>query len=153
MLHFSYSLVIILLVCCIAGNNDNVVSRAVALWILKSRELHNIPRSVMSTITEDVQFLLGSVIDNVRSKVQLLFDDVDSTTEAKTIISQYLCSINHHLFQGLDTDSKQMSYFRRNFGLVVSKSWLDLELATYPYCYMYVIVKKKIPCDELLCMV
>ena len=97
----------------------------------------------MSTITEDVQFLLGSVIDNVRSKVQLLLDDVDSTTEAKTIISQYLCLINHHLFQGLDTDSKQMSYFRRNFGLVVSKSWLDLESATYPYCYMYVIVKKK----------
>ena len=82
MLHFSYSLVIILLVCCIAGNNDNVVSRAVALWILISRELHNIPRSVMSTITEDVQFLLGSVIDNVRSKVQLLLDDVDSTREA-----------------------------------------------------------------------
>jgi len=100
MLHFSYSLVIILLVCCIAGNNDNVVSRAVALWILISRELHNIPRSVMSTIT-DFQFLVGSVIDNVRSKIQLLLDGVDSTTEAKRIINQYLCSINHQMFQGL----------------------------------------------------
>ena len=89
------------MLCFIAGNNDSIISRALALWILKSRELHNIPRFVMSTITEDFQVLLGSVIDNVRSKIQLLLDGVDSTTEAKRIINQYLCSINHQMFQGL----------------------------------------------------
>lgn len=101
-------------------DDGDTISRAVALWLLRSRELHNIPQSVMNTITNDIQFLFDTVIDNLKYKIGSTFNNAANIREAKELINNHLCSPNYHIFQGIETHAKQMSYFRQTFGLVVS---------------------------------
>ena len=44
-----------------------MIQRAVALWILKSRELHKIPVSVMDGIAKDLQSLFDVMTESIRS--------------------------------------------------------------------------------------
>lgn len=84
-------------------DDRDVISRAVALWLLRSRELHSIPKSVMSTITNDIQFLFDTVINNLKQKIGSTFNDAVNIREAKELINHHLCSLNYNIFQGIET--------------------------------------------------
>lgn len=74
----------------------------------------------MSIITKDIQFLFDTVIDNLKCKIGSIFNNVANIREAKELIIHHLLPSNCHIFQGIETHAKQMSYFRQKFGLVVS---------------------------------
>jgi len=48
----------------IRRSTDN--SRVVALWLLKLKEVHGMPQSVMRTITEEVKTLFDSLMENFK---------------------------------------------------------------------------------------
>ena len=86
-----------------SDSDNDVISRAVALWLLRSRELYNISLSVMN-ITEDIQFLFGIFIDNLKCKIGPIFNNAPNIREAKELINHHLCSSNWHIFQGLEIE-------------------------------------------------
>ena len=51
------------------GNNHGEIKGAVALWFMKSSELHKIPESVMSTIVADVQSLFDVIMKSLNSNI------------------------------------------------------------------------------------
>ncbi|XP_065893395.1 uncharacterized protein [Dysidea avara] len=97
-------------------STDN--SRVVALWLLKLKEVHGMPQSAMSTITEEVQTLFDSVIENIGCQIGTMMDSAANMAEAKLLIHQHLYSATSRLFRGFQTPAQQLTYFRDNFNLV-----------------------------------
>ena len=78
------------------------------------------PQSAMSTITEEVQTLFDSVIENIGCQIGTMMDSAANMAEAKLLIHQHLYSATSRLFRGFQTPAQQLTYFRDNFNLVVS---------------------------------
>ena len=96
------------------------IQRAMALWFLKSREIHKIPLSVMDDIAKDIQSIFDSVVENFQSNIHSILHEAANLSEAKEKMSMYTSTFNFNLLQGLHSQSAQMQYFRRHFNLVVS---------------------------------
>ena len=94
------------------------MKRSIALWLLKSSEVHKIPESVINTVVIDVNDLFTYIMESLSSKVTALFLAASSINEAKQTILQHF-HLSYNLFQGFQTQAKQMSYFRQNLHLVV----------------------------------
>ena len=100
--------------------NPFVIQRAIALWILKSRELHHIPMSIMNFIIDDVQSLINLIIGNLE---QMTMSELSNTrtsiSEIQESVSQNY-KLNYDTFQKFRTESMQLLFFRQQLNLVVS---------------------------------
>ena len=96
------------------------MKRAVALWFIKSSELHKIPESVMNMIVADVQSLFDVVMKNLNSNIKSILQTAPNINRAQEIITQHFHSSTHSIFQGFQTHAMRISYIKQNFGLVVS---------------------------------
>ena len=105
------------------------INRGVAIWLLKSREIHKIPESVMSTIMADVQDLCSHIMENLLDKSIAILHNATSINIAENMIRDAFQSQTRDIFQGLQTKATQLCYFRSHLGLVVSH---NLTYYTYP---------------------
>ena len=96
------------------------IQQAVALWLLKSRELHNILVSVMDGIAKDMQSLFDVITESIRSTLHSILTGAAYLTEAKAQISTYMSGCNFNILQGLHSQSAQLQYFRNHLNLIVS---------------------------------
>jgi hypothetical protein len=100
---------------------EEVMQRAAATWILKLREGHRIPLSVMDAIISDLQSLLHVAHSQLLEAVKLLLRQAGVSSEIAERIRGELVRANPgSIFRGLQMQSQQLQYFRSHFGLVVS---------------------------------
>ena len=97
-----------------------MIQRAVALWILKSRELHKIPVSVMDGVAKDLQSIFDAMTESIRSTLHSILTEAANLTEAKAQINTYMSGGNFNILQGLHSQSAQIEYFRNHLNLIVS---------------------------------
>lgn len=90
-----------------------------ALWFLKSREIHKIPLSVMDSIAKDMQSIFDLAVENFQSNIHSILHKAVNLNEAKENIFKYT-NFNLNLLQGLHSHSAQLQYFRNQFNLIVS---------------------------------
>ena len=69
------------------GNNHGEIKRAVALWFMKSSELHKIPESVMGTIVADVQSLFDVIMKSLNSNITSILQIAPNVNAAQEIIT------------------------------------------------------------------
>ena len=98
------------------------IQRAVALWILKTREVHKIPLSVMDNVAADAQSLFELVLGQISNHLCASLEEATSVAEAKDCVFRELsgAGTSFNILDGLETQSKQLSYFKRHFHLIVS---------------------------------
>ena len=102
--------------------SEEILQRSAALWILKTRDPHRIPQSVMDGMVSDLGSLFQCALAGISSKVQCTLKDGGA-------IDNLLRSVLGHLdvgtpfsdiFKGLKTHHEQLKYFKEKFDLVVS---------------------------------
>lgn len=105
------------------------MQKASAMWILKTRELHRIPQSVMDMMIGDIQSLFQTSLFGISQRVKMTLSEagIDDSI-SKSILSNFkegqpFCNV----FSGLQSHHHQLIYLKRNCDLVVS----------YCYDYMY----------------
>ena len=100
---------------------EAVMQRAAATWILKTRECHRIPLTVMNEVISDLQSLLQVAHSQLAGALELPLSETGVSAEAAERIRHEIHKANPALiFQGLQTQSQQLQYFRTHFRLVVS---------------------------------
>jgi len=101
---------------------SEMITRAVAMWILKSREIHKLPLSVMNNIMEDIQSLLDVIVGSLKTKIlsQLSSSRSLSITAVEKIVAEQFEMLSSNVFKSFRTNSLQMRFFRQHMGLVVS---------------------------------
>ena len=106
----------------IRTDNAAAIQRDVALWILKTREVHTIPLSVMDNIAADAQSLFELVMGQINNHLCACLEKAESVTEAKDCINKELSEAGSlfNILHGLETQSKQLSYFQKHFNFIVS---------------------------------
>ena len=95
------------------------IQRAAATWVLKTRESHRIPLSVMDSLIYDVQSLFDIVVGNLSSQVQDCLQYSGVSQGVVESVESIFCNCPP-VFAGLRTQQQQLSFFRRNFNFVVS---------------------------------
>ena len=86
--------------------------------ILKTRESHRIPLSVMDSIIYDVQSLFEVALCRLNREVAKLQTSVISQEVVESVDSIF--TNFPQVFEGLQTQQQQLSFFRRNFNFIVS---------------------------------
>ena len=99
---------------------DGVIQRAAAIMLLKAREKHRIPLSVMDAIVNDVQSLFDIVNVTLSTRVQTYLQSVGASEEAVEGI-HLLFNNCPRLFEGLQTQQQQLSFFHKNFHFIVRR--------------------------------
>lgn len=87
--------------------------KAAALWILKTREVHKTPLSVMDNIISDVQGLLQSALAHLYQHTKNILPENEAVDLALSESSPFI-----DIFAGLKTQ-QQLNYFRDEFKMVV----------------------------------
>lgn len=96
------------------------LQKAAATWILKTRESHRIPMSVMDSIIQDVQSLYEIALAQLSGGVQRILHDAGVTSSVQdTVAREFTDGVSTHMFTGLSTFSQQMTYFKQHFNLIV----------------------------------
>lgn len=88
--------------------------KAAALWILKTREVHKIPLSVMDNIISDVQGLFQSALTHLYQHTKSILPENEAVDLALSESSPFI-----DIFAGLKTQQQQLNYFRDEFKMVV----------------------------------
>lgn len=103
-------------------SSDDVLQRAAAMWILKTKEKHRIPQSSMEAIIRDVQGFLQLVLGEIHSALSSSLSeaalDASSLSSMASIFQPD--SIFGNPFKRLQTQHLQFKYYKDNFGFVVS---------------------------------
>ena len=89
------------------------------MTILKSHEKHKIPLSVMHSIINDVQSLFQIFTANISEKVQEYLLNVGVSHDVSAGIDPAVFNECPRVFEGLQTQQQQLSYFRMNFNFIV----------------------------------
>lgn len=105
------------------------IQRAAATWILKTRESHRIPLSVMDSMIQDVQSLFDIIVSNLNSEVQSCLQNSGVSQGIVESVGSMFGNCQR-VFAGLQTQQQQLSFFRRNFNFVVSLSSTEYFIAT-----------------------
>ena len=93
---------------------------AAAMWILKTRENHQIPISVMNSIISDVQSLFELGLNDLKDDVKQVMDQAGISNETIGAVQMRISGSTHaKIFQGLETQAQQLTYFQQNLNLVV----------------------------------
>ena len=101
------------------GYPETTVQQAAAVMILKAREKHKIPLSVMDAIVNDVQSLFDIANTTLSTRIHTYLQSVGASQEVAEGIDQ-LINNSPGVFEGLKTQQQQLSFFRRNFNFIVS---------------------------------
>ena len=100
---------------------EDTLQKTAAMWILKAREEHRIPLSVMDGMMGDFQSLHQVAMEACRHQVEATLKETgtsdDTITSALVHMSEGSPFTN--LFRGLQTQHQQFAYFSAHFGLVV----------------------------------
>ncbi len=101
---------------------EQSIQKAAAVWILKTREGHRLPLSVMDSIISDLQSLHSLVLGNIRDRIETTLQEASVPVDVGESILQHVSddSAYANIFKGLETQSQQLRYFRNHFHLVVS---------------------------------
>ena len=101
---------------------SEIITKAVAMWILKSREIHKLPLSVMNNTMEDIQSFLDVIMGSLKTKIlsQLSSSHSHSITAVEKIVSEQFEMLSSNVFKSFRINSLQMRFFRQQMGLVVS---------------------------------
>ena len=94
------------------------LQKAAATWILKTREVHRIPLSVMDSIIQDVQSLYAIALSSLSGQVTACLESADVPRDVLDSVTT-IFSNPSQVFEGLQTQQQQLSYFRTNFNFVV----------------------------------
>ena len=103
----------------ITGDPEKSLQQAAAFMILKTREKHKIPLSVMNSIVNDVQSLFDIAITTLSAQIHTYLESCGTSKEVAEGIDQ-LIKNSPGVFEGLKTQQQQLSFFRSNFNLIVS---------------------------------
>ena len=104
---------------------EEAIQRAAALLILKIREGHRVPLSVMNDNVADVGALYQLALSAIRQRVKSTMNDAGVSN---TVVESTMCHLSDespltNIFRGLTTSYQQLQYFKKNFDLVVSMAW------------------------------
>ena len=95
--------------------------KAAAMCILKMRECHCIPLSVMDSIISDVQSLYKVALQQLGDHVQHALNEAGVDPDVIHSVTGEIADGAHtQLFEGLATQSQQIAYFKDHFKFVVS---------------------------------
>ena len=104
-------------------NADCVISEEIvaALWILKTRDTHRIPQSVMDGMVSDLGSLFQCALAGISSKVQCTLKDGGATDNLlRSVLGHFdVGSPFSDIFKGLKTHHQQLKIFKENFDLVI----------------------------------
>ena len=92
------------------------MQKASAVWILKTRELHRLPLSVMDAVMVDIQSLYDMSLQNT-CVTSILRDAKVDTFTIEQVSKEF--TTRKKIFSGRKTQSQQMKYFSENFNMVV----------------------------------
>ena len=102
--------------------DENQVQRAAALTLLKIREVHRLPQSVMGAITADFQSLFDVALTVLKHSVTSTLQTAEVNPETTQEVTGHfeIPSSYTSLFRGLQTQHQHLQYCKRHFNLVVS---------------------------------
>ena len=103
------------------GITTNELERSAALWILKTKECHRIPQSVLDGMLPDLISLFqeASTLAQYNIKETLMNAGVSSEIVRSAFDHMTEDSILSNPFRSLNSHCRQLNYFRQNFGLQV----------------------------------
>lgn len=93
-----------------------------ALYVLKTREINQLTQTAVNNIVEDSTILVRNTVEKVRKGVEECLEDAGILLDSIPGLQQ-LFKDDHPIsnpLQHVSTKHKQASYFKVNFGLVVS---------------------------------
>lgn len=96
---------------------------AAAKWILKIREGHRIPQSVMESVVSGASSLFQLAISGFKQTLQSRLQDAQVPASTSSLVMECLDGEDQYtrVFQGLETTYRQNSYIRSHFPFVVCK--------------------------------
>ena len=96
--------------------------KSVALSVLKIRELHRIPISVMDEVMTENQLIFSLAIEAIRSKVSQELSVAGVSHDVSSSVLKHLSESSplSQLYRGLETEHLRSVYLRENLSLVVS---------------------------------
>lgn len=76
----------------------------------------------MDNIAADAQSLFCSLVGHIRDRIERSLTQSKCVADARAVITQELSETNPalNILRGLETQSRQISYFREHFNFVVS---------------------------------
>ena len=92
------------------------------MWILKTRELHKIPQSVIEMMIGDIQSLFQTSLIGISDRVKMTLTEAEiSCNVVDSVLGHFkeggsFCNV----FSGLQTHSQQLTFLRNNCDLLVS---------------------------------
>ena len=94
---------------------------AAAKWILKNREGHRIPNSVMESIVSGAKFLYETALSEIQQKVTDKMKEANITPDTITSVSSVFDDDTQYtnVFRGLETTYRQNSFIKDHFRFVV----------------------------------
>lgn len=102
------------------GVTEDQIKSAVAKWILKSREGHRIPHSVMESIVLGAQSLFELGIASVAHSIAKILKDKEVSEEVVSSVTTTLTRFD--VFRGLSSTHLQNEYIKEKFHYVVSET-------------------------------
>lgn len=111
--------------CC--GVTEDQLKSAVARWILKCREGHRIPHSVMESVVLGAQSLFELGIACVTHSIAKIMKDNEVSEEVVSSVTAALTKFD--VFRGLSTTHLQNEYIKEKFHYIVS----DITSSVAPY--------------------
>ena len=115
---------------------EQSMKNAAAKWILKMREGHRIPQSVMESIVSGASSLFQLALSGLQQTLQSRLLDTQVSADTSSLVMDCLnCEHQYtRIFQGLETSYKQNSYICTHFPFVVR------DLCMYAYIIIIIIV-------------
>ena len=94
---------------------------AAAKWILKNREGHRIPNSVMESIVSGAKFLYETALSEIQRQVVDEMKEANITPDTITSVSRVFDGETQYtnVFRGLETTYRQNSFIKDHFRFVV----------------------------------
>ena len=103
-----------------------------AKYILKVRDGKGLTQVVTDSILVDIQTLIYCTTESLEKKVMSALMDTNKLSDSELAEIQRLFSSNGDIFEGLNTEYKQETFFEENFPYVVC-------LYIYIYIYIYIL--------------
>lgn len=93
-----------------------------ALYLLKSKEKHLLTQTTLDGIVQDTTSLVRNTVEIIRKQVEDRLENVGMRIDAVPGLNELFHEdhSNSNPFKHVSTKSKQITFYRENFGLVVS---------------------------------
>lgn len=102
--------------------SEGAIKHAAAKWILKTRECHRIPQSVMESIVSGTQGVVQTALNGLQQTLQARLQQAHASPDVISLVTDCLSRESQytHIFKGLETTHKQNSYIQKHFPFVVN---------------------------------